>query len=124
MDKDLKPLHWIGSTLEDLKAMPDEVRRNLGFGLDQAQRGGKSPDAKPLKGFSGTGVLELVEDFKGDTYRGVYTVKFENTVYVLHVFQKKSKSGIKTPKQEIELIKSRLKQAEEDFLARKAKRKT
>lgn len=115
MKESLKPVRWISSSYKDLVELPSEVRRFMGFALDQAQRGGKHPDAKPLKGFTGAGTLEIVDDYDGDTYRGVYTVRFEEVVYVLHVFQKKSKSGIATPKQEIELIKSRLKLAEEDY---------
>lgn len=115
MKEDIKPLRWISSSYKDLVDLPNEVTRFMGFALDQAQRGGKHPDAKPLKGFGGAGTLEIVDDFDGDTYRGVYTVKFEGVVYVLHVFQKKSKSGIATPKQEIDLVKSRLKLAEEDY---------
>ena len=114
MKEGLKPLRWIGSSYRDLKDLPEEVRRLMGFALDQAQRGGKHPDAKPMKGFGGAGVLEIVDDYDGDTYRGIYTVKFVGIVYVLHVFQKKSKSGIATPRQEIELVKSRLKAAEEE----------
>jgi phage-related protein len=83
--------------------------------LSFAQRGGKHPSAKPLKGFKGAGVLEIVEDHRGDTYRAVYTVRFAKAVYVLHVFMKKSKSGIKTPKHEMELIDRRLKAAELDY---------
>lgn len=85
----------------------------FGYALFLAQQGDKSDSAKPLKGFGGAGVLELVENHEGDTYRAVYTVRFEDAVYVLHCFQKKSKSGIATPKQDIDLIKSRLKAVEE-----------
>jgi phage-related protein len=84
----------------------------MGYALDYAQQGGKHPDANPLRGFGGAGVLEIVEDNDSDTYRAVYTVKFTDTVYVLHVFQKKSKKGSATPKHEIDLIKERLKRAE------------
>jgi len=93
--------------------MPEDVRRVFGFALYQAQLGAKHVAAKLLKGFGGAGVLEVVEDFAGDAYRAVYTVRFSTAVYVLHVFQKKSKSGIKTPRHEIELIERRLKIAEE-----------
>lgn len=92
--------------------MPDEVQDVFGFALHQAQEGGKNPQAKPLKGFSGAGVLEVVEDYDGDTYRAVYTVKFGAAVYALHCFQKKSTKGIETPQHDIDLIKSRLKAAE------------
>lgn len=115
MGEELKPVRWVGSSYRDLKSLPLAVRRAIGFALDQAQRGGKHPDAKPLKGFGGAGVLEVVEQYSGDTYRGVYTVKLVGVIYVLHVFQKKSKSGIGTPKQEIDLITSRLRDAELDY---------
>lgn len=115
MEEELKPVRWVGSSYRDLKSLPLAVRRAIGFALDQAQRGGKHPDAKPLKGFGGAGVLEVVEQYSGDTYRGVYTVKLVGVIYVLHVFQKKSKSGIGTPKQEIDLITSRLRDAELDY---------
>lgn len=115
MNEELKPLRWIGSSYRDLKSLPVAVKKTIGFALDQAQRGGKHIDAKPLKGFGGAGVLEVVEDHIGDTFRGVYTVKFAGVIYVLHVFQKKSKSGIGTPRQEIDLIKSRLRDAELDY---------
>jgi phage-related protein len=87
----------------------------MGYALYRSQCGEKHPDAKPLKGFKGAGVLEVVEDFDGDTYRAVYTVKFEGVVYVIHAFQKKSKQGIATPKQDIELIEARLKRAKEHY---------
>lgn len=109
----MKNIHWIASSYRDLCECPEEVRKVFGFALYLAQTGGKHPDAKPLKGFHGAGVLEVVEDHVGDTYRAVYTVRFADAVYVLHVFQKKSKKGIATPEKDIELIKSRLKTAEE-----------
>jgi phage-related protein len=108
---DRKPLIWMGRSLKDIGEFPDLVKGTIGHGLDIAQTGGKHEQAKPLKGFKGSGVLELVEDFDGDTYRAVYTVKFAEVVYVLHVFQKKSKTGIATPQQDIDLIKTRLKLA-------------
>ena len=86
--------------------------------FDQLQKGGKHPDAKPLKGFKGAGVLEIVSDFDGDTFRAVYTVKIKGIIYVLHAFQKKSKKGIKTPQSELDKIKRRLKQAEQASLER------
>jgi phage-related protein len=110
-----KPLEWIASSKKDLTTMPDPVQDNFGFALYQAQIGEKHDDAKPLKGFKGSGVLEIVDDFDGDTYRAVYTVRFGEVVYVLHVFQKKSKRGIATPKQEIDLIEQRLKTAQEHY---------
>jgi phage-related protein len=111
----LKPIEWISSSRDDLRKFPEEVQQMMGFALYRAQLGKKHPDAKPLKGFKGSGVLEIVEDFDGDTYRAIYTVKFEEIVYVLHAFQKKSKQGIATPKQDIELIKARLKRAKEHY---------
>jgi phage-related protein len=113
----MKPLEWIASSKKDLKSMPESVQDNFGFALFLAQLGEKHDDAKPLKGFKGSGVLEVVDDFVGDTYRAVYTVRFEFAVYVLHVFQKKSKSGIATPKQDIELVEQRLKAALEHHQA-------
>jgi phage-related protein len=110
-----KPIFWVASSKEDLRRFPREVRRTFGQALFDAQTGGKHPDAKPLKGFKGAGVLEVVEDDDGNTYRAVYTVKFAGVVYVLHAFQKKSKSGIKTPLEEIEKVKSRLKEAQNDY---------
>ncbi len=110
-----KPLFWVGSSLADLKDFPDEVQNVIGYALDKAQQGGKSPIAKPLQGFSGAGVLEVVDDFDGDTFRTVYTVRFSHVVYVLHAFQKKSHRGIATPKHDIELVKTRLKRAESDY---------
>ena len=109
----VKPVEWIGSALKDMRAMPEDVQDVFGFALYMAQCGGKHPDAKPLKGFSGAGVLEVVEDYNSDTYRAVYTVRFADAVYVLHVFQKKSKKGIATPQEEITKIKARLGMAEE-----------
>lgn len=113
--KQRRAVCWIGSSRDDLRVFPEEVRREVGYALWFAQKGDKHPSAKPLKGFKGAGVLEIVEDFRGDTYRAVYTVRLANVVYVLHVFQKKSKSGIKTPKHELELIASRLKRAEAEY---------
>jgi phage-related protein len=111
----VKPTEWISDAKDELSAMPDEVREEIGFALFYAQQGSKHESAKPLKGFGGAGVLEIVSKHDGDAYRGVYTVKFEGVVYVLHVFQKKSKKGNETPQPEIDLIKSRLKLAEEHY---------
>ncbi len=110
-----KPVEWIGSSRDDLRKLPQEVRRVMGQSIDDAQHGGEHPAAKALKGFGGRGVLEVVDDFDGDTYRAVYTVKFAGVVYVLHAFQKKSRKGIATPQHEIELIKARLKRAEDHY---------
>ncbi|MBS3026631.1 MAG: type II toxin-antitoxin system RelE/ParE family toxin [Dolichospermum sp. DET50] len=115
-EKQEKPLRWIASALNDLKKFPEDVQDVMGYALDLAQHGQKHPDAKPLCGFSGAGVLEIVDDFDGDTYRAIYTVKFEGVIYLLHSFQKKSKHGIATPKQDIELVKKRLKIAQENYL--------
>jgi len=114
---------WIASSREDLKKFPETVRHVMGYALYLAQSGQKHPDAKPLRGFGGTGVLEVVDDFDGNAYRAVYTVKLPGVIYVLHAFQKKSKKGIKTPVQEIELVKKRLKRAEEIHANRKAERR-
>jgi len=110
-----KPVRWIGSSRDDLRAFPEEVRSRVGGALWEAQLGRKAGWAKPLKGFGGAGVLEVVDDYDGDTYRAVYTVRFAGTVYVLHAFQKKSKSGIATPRREITLIEQRLNRAKEDY---------
>ena len=109
----VKPLVWIGSSLKDLREFPEEVKDEMGFALYEAQCGLKPTAAKPLKGFGGAGVLEMVSDYQSDTYRAVYTVRLEERVYVLHAFQKKSKKGIATPKADIEVVKRRLRQAEE-----------
>lgn len=111
----LKSVEWIGSSLEDLKDFSEEVQQVVGYALYVAQCGDKHPSAKPLKGFKGSGVVEVVEDFDGDTYRAVYTTKLAGVIYVLHSFQKKSKQGIATPKQDIELIETRLKRAKEHY---------
>ena len=111
----MKPVHWIGSSREDLKSFPPEARRDIGFALATAQKGGKHPSAKPLQGFVGASVLEIVENYDGDTYRAVYTVRFAEAIYVLHAFKKKSKSGIKTPKRERDIIEARLKRAKEEY---------
>ena len=112
-----KPLKWVGSAKRDLDAMPEDVKNVFGHAIDLAQAGGKYQDAKVMTGFGSAGVLEVVEDDRGDTYRAVYTVKFAGWVYVLHCFQKKSKSGNKTPKEDMDLIHARLKAAKLDFEA-------
>jgi phage-related protein len=106
------PLEFVGSSRDDLSDFPDDVKRCIGLALRTAQKGGKHPDAKPLKGFKGAGVLEIISDFDGNTFRAVYTVRLRGVIYVLHAFQKKSRKGIKTPLNEMEKIKSRLKDAE------------
>jgi phage-related protein len=110
-----KPVRWVGSSKEDLSAFPDDVKRRVGLALFEAQMGRKAVYAKPLRGYGGAGVLEVVDDFDGDTFRTVYTVRLGETVYVLHAFQKKSRRGIATPKSEIELIGARLRRAAEDY---------
>ena len=102
----------MGSSREDLKAFPEQVRRDIGQALYMAQQGETDPAAKPLKGFGGASVMEIVDRHDGDTYRAVYTVKFAGRIYVLHAFQKKSKKGIATPQKDIELIRQRLAAAE------------
>lgn len=107
-----KEIIWVGDSKDNLRAFPEDVKDVMGFALRLAQQGGKHPAAKPLKGFKGAGVLEIVEDYDGDTYRAVYTVRFKGRIYVLHAFQKKSKKGIQTPKIVMDLIRERLKRAE------------
>jgi phage-related protein len=111
-----KPLDWIGSSKKDFLAFPDPVKDEMGNALGLAQFGGKHPSAKPWKG-QGPGVFELVEDFRGDTYRAVYTVRFKKIVYVLHAFQKKSPKGIGTAQTDIDLVTRRLKLAQQDYEA-------
>lgn len=112
-DTDLKDVFWVGSSLDDLKSLPVAVQREIGFALHQVQEGKMPAQAKPLKGL-GAGILEIRSDFNKNTYRAVYAVKIGDNVYVLHVFQKKSKQGIKTPQQDIDMIKRRLSQAKVD----------
>lgn len=103
-----KDLVWIASSLKDLRDFPEDVRQVMGFALYTAQSGGKHVAAKSLQGYRGAGVLEVVDDCDGDTYRTVYTVRFPDAVYVLHAFQKKSKRGTATPRHDIELVNARL----------------
>lgn len=112
MRQALRSLRWIGSAKKDLLAMPAEVQQTFGFALYHAQIGLLHPDAKPLKGFGSAGIVEIVEDCRGNSYRAVYTVRFAEAVFVLHCFQKKLKRGIETPKQELDLIRERLREAE------------
>lgn len=114
----IKPLRWIASAKDDLSAMPTEVRRSVGYALFAAQQGEKHDDAKVLKGFGDAGVLEVIARHDGDTFRAVYSVRFGDVVYVLHAFQKKSKRRIATPKKELDLIRRRLKLAEQDHRQR------
>ena len=112
-----KPVRWVGTSKKDLSAFPDEVRRRVGRAVWDAQIGLKAPFAKPLKGFGGAGVLEVLDDVDGNAYRSVYTVRFAGVVYVLHAFQKKSTRGISTPKSVLELIERRLARAQEDYVS-------
>jgi len=112
MPDNLKSLQWVGSSKRDLLVIPEDVIDVFGFALHLAQMGKKHDQAKPLKGFGGASVLEVVEEHMGDTYRAVYTVKIAEKVYVLHCFQKKSTKGIETPKHEMDLIRERLKAAQ------------
>jgi phage-related protein len=107
-----KQVVWLGSSKKDIMALPMGVRKFFGHALYFAQHGEQHDAAKVLKGFGGAGVLEIVEQDQGNTYRAVYTVKFREAVFVLHVFQKKSKSGIATPKPDMDIIRARLKVAE------------
>jgi phage-related protein len=113
-----KPLTWVGSSKRDYIRFPDQVQDDMGYALFVAQMGERPRNAKPLKGFKGAGVLEIVKDYDGDTFRAVYTVRFAQRLYVLHAFQKKSKRGIETPKSEIRLVEQRLRAAEEDYRQR------
>ena len=110
----LKPVQWVGSSKSDLKRFPDAVQDRMGFAIYQAQAGLRHRNAKPLKGF-GSGVLEVVARHDGDTFRAVYTVRFETAVYILHAFQKKARRGIATPKQELDLVRRRLRVAEQHY---------
>ena len=110
-----RPVRWVGSSKEDLSSFPLEVRRRLGGALWEAHIGRKAAYAKPLRGFGGAGVLEIVDDFDGNAFRAVYTIRFAMAVYVLHVFLKKSRHGIATPKTELYFIARRLKRAREDY---------
>ena len=108
----LKRLVWVASTKADLNRLPASVIRTFGYALYLAQIGHKHPNAKPLQGFGSAGVLEVVEDWQGNAYRAIYTVRFSQAVFVLHVFQKKAKRGIATPKSDIKLVARRMNAAE------------
>jgi phage-related protein len=103
---------WVGSSLRDLRGFPREVRRNIGQALYAAQQGETDPSAKPLRGFGGGSVVEIVANHAGDTWRAMYTVRYTEAIYVLHAFQKKSKRGIATPKKDLDLIRQRLAEIE------------
>ena len=119
---DEKPLHWVGSSKRDFLSFPAAVKEDMGNALGIAQFGGTAPTAKPWKGL-GPGVLEVVESHDGNAYRAVYTVRFEKAVYVLHAFQKKSPSGIRTAKRDVDLVAERLKTAERDYEEHHGKQK-
>jgi len=114
-----KPLFWVGSSYDDLRGFPEAVKRVFGFALRLAQSGGKHLEAKPLRGFGSAGVLEIVADDDGSTYRAVYTARFAEAVYMLHAFQKKSARGAKTAKHDVELIRERLRRAEDHYRSKK-----
>ena len=108
----LRPVVWVGSSRKDLREFPDPVQDHMGYALYLAQRGGKHRVTKPLIGFGGAGVVEIIKGYRGDTFRAVYTFRYQGAVYVLHAFQKKSKSGRETPRRDMELIQQRLREAE------------
>ena len=108
-----KPVIWVGSSRKALREFPEPVRDHVGYALYAAQKGGKHRDTKALSGFGGAGVVEIIKDFRGDTFRAVYTVRYAEAVYVLHAFQKKSKTGRETPRLDMDLIKQRLREAEQ-----------
>jgi phage-related protein len=118
MESAPKPVRWMGTSLRDLRSFPRAVRIDIGHALFTAQEGKTDPAAKPLKGFGGASVLEIVASHQGNAWRAVYTVRFPDAVYVLHAFQKKSTKGIATPAREIELVRKRLAEAERDHRER------
>ena len=124
MDKALKPVRWVGTSVRDLKSFPGAVRIDLGQAPFAAQEGKTDPAAKPLKGFGGASVIEIVASRHGNAWRAVYTVRFEDAIYVLHIFQKKSTQGIATPAREIEMIQQRLAEATRDYRKRQNQMKT
>src|ERR1700683_758358 len=109
----IKPVLWLGSSRKDLRDFPAPVQDHMGYALYVAQLGGKHRDAKALTGLGGAGVLEIVSDYRGDTFRRVYTLRYAGAVYVLHAFQKKSKTGRETPRRDLDLIQQRLRLAEQ-----------
>jgi phage-related protein len=112
MNGSARPVIWVGSSRRDLRGFPNEVRRDIGHALFAAQQGETDPAAKPLRGFGGGSIVEIVADRVGGTWRAVYTVRYREAIYVLHAFQKKSKRGIATPKKDLDLIRHRLAEAE------------
>lgn len=115
----MKPVHWVGSSKDDLLEFPRDVCRQVGFCISVAQEGGKAINAVPLIGFGNAGVIEVIVDDDGDTYRAVYTVTFEDRIYVLHAFKKKSKTGRSTPTREMALVRRRLRVAQDDHEQRR-----
>jgi len=113
VDPSLKPVIWVGSSRRDLRVFPELVQDHMGYALYIAQRGGKHRDTKTLSGFGGAGVVEVVKDYRGDTFRAVYTLRYAGAVYVLHAFQKKSKTGRETARRDLALVKQRLREAEQ-----------
>ena len=111
-ERPFKPVVWVGSSREDLRAFPDVVQDHMGYALYVAQQGGKHRDTKTLTGIDGSGVVEIIKDYRGATFRAVYTVQYQNAIYVLHAFQKKSKTGRETPRRDMELIRQRRRDAE------------
>jgi phage-related protein len=109
----LKPLTWMGASRRGFSAFPEAVKSEMGYGLFQAQQGFRHRKAKTLTGFGSAGVVEIVSEYRGDAFRTVYTVRFASSVYVLHAFQKKSKTGVATPQSEINLVRQRLREAEQ-----------
>jgi phage-related protein len=112
IEPNIKPVVWVGSSLEDLREFPEAVQDHLGYALFVAQKGGRHGNAKTLSGFGDSGVIEVVKDHRGDTFRAIYTLRYAHAVYVLHAFQKKSKTGGETPRRDLELIRQRLREAE------------
>jgi phage-related protein len=108
-----KPVIWVGSSRKDLREFPEIVQDHMGYALYVAQQGGRHRDTKTLSGFGGAGVVEIIKDYRGDTFRAVYTLRSERAVYVLHAFQKKAKAGRETPRRDTEVIKQRLREVEQ-----------
>jgi phage-related protein len=102
---------WVGSSLRDMREFPEEARQVMGFALCLAQAGGKHPSVSPLRAFGGASVLEVRDDYRGDTYRGIFTERFADAVYVLHALKKRAKRGRATPQRDIDLVRSRSAQA-------------
>lgn len=119
-EQKIKPVAWIGSSYRAFRSFPDAAQDGMGYALFRAQQGEKHESAKPLKGFGSAGIVEIVEDHNTDTYRAIYTVRFSGVIYVLHAFQKKSKKGIGTSDLDMDIVRRRLKIAEDDYKEAKA----